>query len=509
MNQNKGICSFHEWQEECLNIEGVREGSRNVVFSVPTSGGKSLVADVLIYNALLIRRKIALLIVPFVSICVEKCQFYQDIARLTKFRVMPYFGLQGQFPLPPSHPPAPPLLCVCTIEKGNTVVTSMIEDGRFAEIGCIVVDELHMLGDPSRGHLMESLLTKSLIAGEKEMQKHIKYCLAIEEYNKMIEDRYNERIMKLEQLKREIIDKDKGKGKINEQKIKENDKKQMEKDIVKKDNSVVNEKDQNIMSKEKQLNENNSNKIDIDNEKQLEITEDPEYTPMFVPFPELYLPAQIVGMSATIPNLNEIAHWLNNAAIYEGQHRPVPLRELFLVDNFLEEAKTEIKQVSSVLVFCATKKECEDTALFLAKQLPAPTQYVQNNNQIDNKTEIIDDAKLKEKSVMEKDTENDKDKDKEQEQKQEQKQELTEIYQKRKELIEAFRTIGQSASASILAIQQPQKKQTKKEQEKNKENKDKNESTTSSQLPYQDPLLGPLLQCLWKGVAFHHSGIPQ
>ncbi|KAA6387826.1 MAG: putative HELicase Q, partial [Streblomastix strix] len=27
--------------------------------------------------------------------------------------------------------------------------------------------------------------------------------------------------------------------------------------------------------------------------------------------------------------------------------------------------------------------------------------------------------------------------------------------------------------------------------------------------PYQDPLLGPLLQCLWKGVAFHHSGIPQ
>lgn len=64
-----------EWQQKCLMLESVRKG-RNLIYSLPTSGGKTLVAEMLIMKELLCKKRNAILVLPFVAIVQEKvsCQ---------------------------------------------------------------------------------------------------------------------------------------------------------------------------------------------------------------------------------------------------------------------------------------------------------------------------------------------------------------------------------------------------------------------------------------------------
>ncbi|WVZ89444.1 hypothetical protein U9M48_035851 [Paspalum notatum var. saurae] len=150
----KGISELYPWQVECLLVEGVLE-KRNLVYCASTSAGKSFVAEVLMLRRILSSGNMAILVLPYVSICAEKAEHLEQLLEPLGRHVRSFYGNQGGGSLPKDT-----AVAVCTIEKANSLVNKLLEDGRLSELGVIVIDELHMVGDQHRGYLLELMLTK-------------------------------------------------------------------------------------------------------------------------------------------------------------------------------------------------------------------------------------------------------------------------------------------------------------------------------------------------------------
>ncbi|KAJ8405900.1 hypothetical protein AAFF_G00313370 [Aldrovandia affinis] len=152
--QSLGVVRMFEWQAECLTLGRVLEG-KNLVYSAPTSAGKTLVSELLILKRVLETRRKAMFILPFVSVAKEKMYYLQNVFQEAGVRVEGYMGstsAAGGF--------AALDVAVCTIEKANGLINRLIEENRMDLLGIVVVDELHMVGDSGRGYLLELLLTK-------------------------------------------------------------------------------------------------------------------------------------------------------------------------------------------------------------------------------------------------------------------------------------------------------------------------------------------------------------
>ncbi|XP_031836797.1 mutagen-sensitive 301 [Nomia melanderi] len=272
----RGINKLYEWQNECLTLDAIKS-RKNLIYALPTSGGKTLVAEILMLKELICNKKNTIFILPFVAIVQEKVQAMTPFALELNFLVEEYAGVRGTYP--PKKRRKKNSIYMCTIEKALSLIHSLIEENRFNEIGVIVVDELHLLGEGGgRGATLEVLLTKTLYVNE------------------------------------------------------------------------------NI---------------------------------------------QIIGMSATIGNLEEIAKFLN-ADLYTGNFRPVEIKEyvkcednIWLVDLKTEDLLTDLKKINyrysndaiiidpdrigglvmdvipqdSCLIFCSSRKNCENVALLLSRVL--------------------------------------------------------------------------------------------------------------------------------------------
>ncbi|XP_058411862.1 DNA polymerase theta isoform X1 [Diceros bicornis minor] len=273
-----GVKKMFEWQAECLLLGQVLEG-KNLVYSAPTSAGKTLVAELLILKRVLEMRKKALFILPFVSVAKEKKYYLQSLFQEVGIKVDGYMGSTS-----PTRHFSSLDIAVCTIERANGLINRLIEENKMDLLGMVVVDELHMLGDSHRGYLLELLLTKICYITKKSAS-----CQA-------------------------------------------------------------------------DLSSPLSNAV------------------------------QIVGMSATLPNLDLVASWLN-AELYHTDFRPVPLLESIKIGNSIYDSSMKlvrefqpmlqvkgdedhvvslcyetIRDNHSVLLFCPSKKWCEKLADIIARE---------------------------------------------------------------------------------------------------------------------------------------------
>ena len=301
----RGIQSMFEWQAECLALPGILAGG-NLVYSAPTSAGKTLVAELLALKCVLELQLKVIIILPFVSIAQEKSAYLKGIFEPVGVKVGGFMGGQA-----PTGGFAAVDIAICTIEKANSLINRLLEEKTVHQVGAVVVDELHMTGDPHRGYLLELLLTK------------LRY----------------------------VCERWRGSG------------------------TALGPP-----------------------------SPPPDTGGHEGPAPLERRSIQLIGMSATLPNLPILASWLG-ARLYRTEFRPVPLKEMVKVgpvlydaaefveirtfdkalsfpgdeDDILLICRERVTEGHSVLIFCPTKNWCESLAVTIAKasflQLNTPTDH--------------------------------------------------------------------------------------------------------------------------------------
>ncbi len=75
-----GINSIYPWQSSCLLGHGILSSEKNLVYTAPTGGGKSLVADILMLKRIIEDpSKKAILVLPYVALVQEKFRWLQKV----------------------------------------------------------------------------------------------------------------------------------------------------------------------------------------------------------------------------------------------------------------------------------------------------------------------------------------------------------------------------------------------------------------------------------------------
>lgn len=144
---------FELYQHQEDAISKFRKGN-NVLVSVPTASGKTLIAYVAIYEMFLKKLK-SLYMVPLRALASEK---YQELKKLEALGLKVGISI-GDYDTSPSFLNRYDVL-VCTSEKADSMIRH--DPSMLYNLGLIVADEVHLVGDSTRGSRVEMVLSSAL-----------------------------------------------------------------------------------------------------------------------------------------------------------------------------------------------------------------------------------------------------------------------------------------------------------------------------------------------------------
>jgi replicative superfamily II helicase len=118
------------------------------------------VAELLILRHVLVQRKKVIFVLPYVSLVLEKERYFKRLLTLMnksltakhRIKVRGFHGDQSGLRSYKEN------ILICTIEKANGVFNNLIMRGKGTQLGCVVFDEMHVLGNSFNGYLVEMLI---------------------------------------------------------------------------------------------------------------------------------------------------------------------------------------------------------------------------------------------------------------------------------------------------------------------------------------------------------------
>ncbi|MDE1828555.1 MAG: DEAD/DEAH box helicase [Candidatus Micrarchaeota archaeon] len=146
----RGIKSLTPPQE--LAVEAGLLRGKSLVISSPTASGKTFIAEMAIISSVLGRRKKAIYVAPMRALVSEKYEEFKQAYPYLKI-AMSIGDLDSLDPWLSKYD-----LVLASTEKFDSLIRHGVD--WLDSVGCIVFDEVHMIGESGRGPTLEILITK-------------------------------------------------------------------------------------------------------------------------------------------------------------------------------------------------------------------------------------------------------------------------------------------------------------------------------------------------------------
>ncbi len=148
--QKKGITELRPAQEKAIKAELLNR--KNLLICTPTSSGKTLVAELAAFNSIFTHRGKAIYIAPLKSLATEKYKEFKE-----------FYGKNAKIGLSIGDvDEIDPRLndydfIILTSEKADSLLRHKVD--WIIDVAVVIIDEIHLLNDSSRGPTLEILIT--------------------------------------------------------------------------------------------------------------------------------------------------------------------------------------------------------------------------------------------------------------------------------------------------------------------------------------------------------------